>query len=281
MIVIETKISYNILRGEGMDAKIKSRLDSIALNIFPESGRWGAGEYNRPENSLIGHLRDEEWLSRRLQEDLKDIPLDTIKEYVHTSSEFSDAREAYEQRIVKWQIEWMMNDGENWLVPDGYGEEFIKFHEDYDKGFRLGVVKTLSAIGMHIDAIEKGIEVNADLWRIQVMRGTFFNRYNPIIGFMSAYTDIEEPREEHISAWIKMRLYQYYQEHRDSVDKYGVRTPDMELSDEEAEWLDLYLNKLHEERMAYINEIKSQPRTQSKSLINRLIQEDQEKKDNN
>lgn len=261
-----------------MDISVRARLDEVAEKIFPESGEWKSSEYNRPENSLIGHLRDEEWLSKYLSsQGLEDIPLETIKEYVHTSEELRIWRDAYEQRIVKWQIEWMMNDGENWLVPDGYGEEFIRFHPDCDKGFREGVVKTLSAIGMDLEAIEKGIEVNADLWRMKEMISAFHNRYNPIIGFLSKYSDIERASDEHMSAWIKMRLYEYYHDHRDSVDKYGTITPDMELNEQDAEWLDLYLSGLHEERMAYIEKVKSEPGNRPKSLINRLIEEEMNK----
>lgn len=121
---------------------------------------------------------------------------------------------------------------------------------------------------MDTEVIERGIEENADLWRDKEMRSAFMNTYNPILGLSSIYVDMEHPSDEHQNAWLKMRLYQYYQDHKDSVDKYGKITSEMQLSQEEVENLQLYLSKLHDERMAYISNLKEREKHEPQKTLN-------------
>lgn len=83
---------------------------------------------------------------------------DTILEYIVNSSNFNKLRYEYEQKIVGWQIDWMRNGGENWVIDQSLGGELFLFSTKCDYAFRKGVVDTLLAIGMDKDAIEEGIE---------------------------------------------------------------------------------------------------------------------------
>lgn len=259
-IQMNTRIVYNFRIDD-----IEKKLEEATKKMFSRSGRWSVSEFGRPKNSLIGHLRDDKWLASRLQEfELKDIFLGTILNYVKTSPVFKAERDIYEQKIVRWQITYMINDGAGWLVPKEFNGDLIGFDKNCDIGFRKGILDTLEAIGMNRDAIEKGIEENVDLWRENLMLTAFRNTYEPTIGFINLkFKEPPPASEEHRKAWMKFRLYQYYQEHKASIDKYGVVTPEMEMKEEEVQNLKEYLAKMHEERMAYLEELKNKP-TQSK-----------------
>ena len=242
---------------------IIKELEKASADFFPESGGWKSSCYDKKEDSWLCHLRDNIWLAKRLQKDksLEHIELYNILEFVQTSSFFASQRHDYEQRVVKWQIEWMMNDGENWLVPEGFSDDFIQFHEDVDIGFRKGIVATLTAVGMDLEAIEEGIEKNRDLWLEKQMNMAFENRYEPVFTLMNH--EMVPADLEHKEAWIKMRKYEYYIEHKNSVDKYGVITAEMQMSNEEAIELGLYLAKKHGQRKQYLEELGETPRIKS------------------
>lgn len=268
----EEEMSKKIDNNSKID-NLEERLVEATKKMFSGDGSWSASEFSRPESSLIGHLRDDMWLASRLQNiELKDIFFGTLLNFVKTSPVFKSERDAYEQRIVKWQINWMIHGGDGWLVSEEFDGDFIVFNENCDIGFRRGILRTLEAIGMNTDAIEQGIEENSDLWRRVEMLGAFNNTYAPILGFTGEKLEEMKPvSEEHKSAWLKMRLYEYYQAHKDSVDKYGVIAPEMKMSEEEAQSLRKYLGQMHEERIAYLNELKNKPNSSavSRTLVNR------------
>ncbi len=263
------KIDNNSIAGD-----LEEKLEEATKMMFSGDGSWSATEFSRPKYSLIGHLRDDIWLASRLQEfGLRDIFFGTLLNYVKSSPIFKAERDSYEKRVIKWQISWMISGGDGWLVSEEFGEDFIRFNENCDIGFRRGIIRTLEAIGMNIDAIEQGIEENAYLWRNQEMSSAFRNTYEPILGFVSEkFEDMKPVSEEHKNTWMKLRLYEYYQAHKASVDKYGVVTPEMEMSEEEVQSLREYLAKKHEERMVYLEELKTRPKPSgiSRVLINTM-----------
>ncbi len=257
---------------------LDERLRKATLSIFPKSGCWSSSEFRKDDNSLIQHLSDDKWLAMRLQRtpELQDVFFGSIYNYVKTSTFFKEQRHNYEQVIVKWQIGWMMSGGDGWLVSEEFSGDLINFDENRDIGFRLGIYRTLRAINMDSETIEEGIEVNSDDWRESVMRSAFRNTYEPIWPFAGEKLARMKPAgEEHMSAWLKIRLYEYYQAHKDSVDKYGKVTPEMQMSDEEVEELREYLAKMHEERMSYLEELKNSKSTgtpeESPKILNKTI----------
>lgn len=244
-----------------VDSRVKllstqERIEEAAKHLFPKNGSWSASEFRKSDSSLIHHLRDEKWLATRLQSmALENVPFLEILDYVTTSPEFTKMRYAYELSIVKWQIEWMRSGGEGWLVPEGYGEDFVMMDENYDIAFRKGIVSTLTAINLNSNVIEDGIERNTDLWLLDLMKRAYHNTYRyPAFSCIDPSDIPEDP--EHEEKWLRLRLYEYYQEHKDSVDKYGHPTEEMLITPEEAEELKLYLVIKHEEKMADIERAK-------------------------
>ena len=239
---------------------LEERLHKATVAFFPKDGSWSSAEFRKDDRSLIQHLRDDKWLATELQrtKELQDVFFGSIYHYVKTSNFFKEERHAYEQRIVKWQIHWMISGGDGWLAPKQYGGDFIGFDENYDIGFRLGIYNTLRAIKIDSEAIEEGIEKNAAMWRESAMYSAFGNRYAPILSFVGEKLAKMEPvREEFKNAWLRMRMYEYYQAHKDSVEKYGEITPEMQMNEEEVESLRQYLAQMHKERMAYLEELKN------------------------
>lgn len=147
-----------------IQTEINDFLDSKVKDFFPEEGFWGSNCFKREqivsENNLPCHLRNIDWLTSLIikKYSLYSLEKETIKEYVRDSIYFNQLRSEYEQRIVKWQINFMLNNGENWIVDHKYGGELYLFNKQCDYAFRKGIVDTLSAIGINIDAIEEGIE---------------------------------------------------------------------------------------------------------------------------
>lgn len=240
--------------------KVDTLLEKATLDFFPKSGRWGFDAFAKSEDSLLCHLRDEKWLAVKLQKELNyEIDINEVLDYVKTSRFFYQARHDYEQRVIKWQINWMLNGGEGWLAPEEYGGDLIFFHPDCDIGFRKGIVNTLRAIGMNKDAIEEGIEKNSGLWRKTFMKIAFSNRFEPVqYSFLEQNdADLKPANSEHKRIWLLVREYEYYKNHKDSIEKYGKITDAMRLSSSQIANYYTYLKEANAERLEYIENINS------------------------
>ena len=256
-------------------------LEKVTKEFFPKSGIWYSSCFERPTDYKIEylpcHLRDDEWLAHtmKISKKLDNIDYKKILNFIKSSELFKQERHNYEQRIVAWQIKWMVSGGEGWIVREEYGDDFILWHDDCDIGFRIAIVDTLTEIGMNEEAIEEGIEKNANLWRDAYMKRAFNNRYNSTFDYLSY--DMEEPDKEHQENWIKWRKFEYYNRHKKSVELYSpkdystdnVYSPniiDLKLSEEEAQRIYNYLVIKNEERTQYIEKCKSDP-SKKKNLI--------------
>lgn len=264
---------------------INTELEKATLNFFPKEGGWSSNCFKRPSDLIMKnlpcHLRDEIWLAKMLKrnQNLFYISFDKILNFVKNSSFFEQKRHEYELEIVKWQIKYIENRGEGWIVDDEYGGDFVYMSSVCDLGVRKGVVDTLSKIGMSKDVIEEGLEKNSDLWRNYFMEKAFLNQYEPIFlnfGRYSTYQNynkkIELPKSdpEHQANWLKMRKYEYYKRHKESVDKYGTLEPEMIMTDEEVEKLKIYLEQKHTERMECIQKYRD-ARFQTSSNKQKII----------
>ena len=242
-----------------IDDKTMSKLDRYSNTFFPESGRWSSSCFRKDYDSFPCHLRDDEWLAKRLIFDNKicDISYNIVLKYVKTSDLFKRKRHDYEQKIVKWQIEFMLHGGEGWICDEEYGGDLTMILDKCDLGFRKGVIDTLTKIGLSIDAIEEGLEKNADIWRDILIERAFDAKFNP--AFFSIYGEnpndlsIVDPKFKEY--WIRLRKYEYFQEHRNSVIKYGNITDDMLIKD--ISNIKKYVDKKSKERLEEIENIKN------------------------
>lgn len=247
-----------------MQSELTEFLDAKVSTFFPDDGRWKSSCFKREstvsEIYLPCHLRDTEWLSLLMIQKYKlsSQTKEAVKMYINSSTYFNILRNDYEQKIVKWQIHYMLNNGENWITDARYGGDFYCLSPMCDYAFRKGIVDTLVAIGMDIDAIEEGIEKNANIWRDIHMCIAFDNQYNPRM-FRNPLNKenhalLKEADGEFKEKWLQYRRYQYYQNHKVSVDKYGIVTNDMQMTEQEAKSLALYLKQKSDERLQEIQE---------------------------
>lgn len=250
-----------------MKMEIEEFLDKTLENFFPKDGHWYSNCFNKSdfvaEENLPCHLRNDKWLADLILKkyNLYYLGKGTILEYIINSNNFNKLRHEYEQEIVSWQIDWMCNGGDNLIIDEKLGGDLYLFSTKCDYAFRKGVVDTLLALEMNIDAIEEGIEKNANKWRENHMRIAFRNLYcvsSPYSLLPSGNEEklLEEPSQEHYEKWLKLRLYEYYIEHKDSVDKYGEVLPEMKMTEAEVIELKKWLEVAHEKRMKQIAEFK-------------------------
>lgn len=256
-------------------------LETATLNFFPEDGRWSSScfECSNDLNKkyLPCHLRDNFWLALMLRKEQKLYAINFIKIYsfVLNSPLFQEKRYEYEQEIVKFQISWILHGGEGWIVTEEYGGNIALQTSVCDLAFRKGVVDTLLAIGMNKDAIEEGIEKNAYMWRDMLMNKAFELEYEPLlVTFKGEHRNYEESlidnqieyEKEKIKLepvdlefkkkWLTMRKYEYYQNHKNSVDMYWNVEPDMQLTHEEVTAIKIYLAQKDKERKEQIERYK-------------------------
>lgn len=83
------------------------------------------------------------------------------------------------------------------------------------------------------------------------MERGFQHTYQPVIYL---HGSPEPYDEDHKKNWIADREYQYYQEHKDSVDAFGTMTEAMKMSQEEHEKLVEVLQDQNEERKKVVDE---------------------------
>lgn len=218
-------------------------LETEIETFFPITGRWGSNCFRKSNELRFGnlpcHLRDNSWMSSLLHKVLLEnkgvyIPQQTIKIFMDKSDKFNELRHNYELEIVRWQIDWMRNDGEGWLIPKGYDDFSIMVSPDAVEIFRGGVVRTLTAIGMDLEVVEEGIEKNADMFRERYIRAGFRNEFEPVLYHHGSPVPADE---EHKQNWLKAKRYEYYCKHKQSVDKYGEPHPDMLITSEEIKYL--------------------------------------------
>ena len=264
----QTRSRENIFSEDEIELMLKKE----SRNFFPETGRWHSGLYGNtkgvvPENAP-SHLNDTEWLVELVKQHLREekgieIPYSKIYDYVQTSPEFKNAKHDYAMDVVKWQIDWMNGGGGGWLLPDGYND-FAMFGPNADIAFRGGVVKTLTAIGLDKELVEEGLETFADDWLERNMTRAFNNEFNPVRRYSIARADkgdikgekLPPASEKHLQEWLMLRKWEYYQEHKASVDKYGSKTMSMCLDKDDAMDLARSVERQNAERRNVIDNAK-------------------------
>ena len=183
-----------------------------------------------------------------------------VLKFINSSELFKQKVHEYEQTIVKWQINFIINGGEGWICDEKLGGDLSLILPYCDIAFRKGVVDTLVAMGMNKEAIEEGLEKNANMWRNIFIDRAFSVQYEPIVFNFAGGEDFKPlpcADFDHKQAWIKMRKFEYYCKHKKSVDLYGVVEPEMLLSREEFIKLKSYLDVENAKRIEFIEQHKN------------------------
>lgn len=95
------------------------------------------------------------------------------------------------------------------------------------------------------------------------MRKAFRNMYDPIFCYVSFSILADSTNKnddktlppvdsEFRKKWLEMWEYEYYQNHKEAIDKYGTVFPSIRLSSDEIEDLKAFLEMKHNERKKQI-----------------------------
>lgn len=251
---------------------VNKMLEIAVQDFFPKTGEWTSNCFQRPRElhmcNLESNLRNDKWLAQMIKKqcNLDNVNYYDILDFVKKSPIFQELRRNYELEVVRWQIEWIKNGGENWICDEELGGDFTMLSPVCDLGIRKGVVDTLLAIGMDEEVIEEGLEKYADIWRDRFISSAFFNKYNCFTFLADPNVPIPEIDKEHESAWIRYRKYEYYRAHKKSVDKYGIPDEDMLMSQDEAIRLKNYLDVKDKERKEQIRKYKMEAYGRGRSM---------------
>lgn len=253
---------------------LKEIIDTEIERFFPETGAWTGRAYERGYDIAFYyfpcHLRDNNWLSEYLKKRIAynqkvNVDVNDIFNYIQNDNKFNKKRHEYELRLVRWQICHMLRGGDGWVMPKGCSEVDLLISPKVDKIFREGIYLTLTSIGMDSEVVEEGIEKYADLWREGNMRAAFHHVYNPTKYKISDeqiefVPNIEETHEQN---WLKLRLYNYYQDHKEMVNKYGVVTPEMQMTEEEADKLSKIVDRQNKARLKALEQKENKQTNQT------------------
>ena len=186
------------------------------------------------------------------------IPFNVIEKYIAESPKFEHYRSKYEQDVIKSCIEVThdiekTNNGVNNFAYDDY--------------FRSRVIYNCLRLGIERTPVEKCLESNAHLWRKKVMYITFGNQMK--INHPNYLN--QEKREllhkfnseewegfvnkemKYMHLWICKREYDYYQRHKNSINKVGTATRCMKLNKLDAYALEYQLQEEKEKYVAALN----------------------------
>lgn len=221
------------------------------------------------------HIHDDKWLANYISALLKEskqqklISIEQILDFVETDKEFNLARQAYEVDLTRAQIKYMMeankpNELLKYNVYDPQKNKYIRksfycpglsrFHKDPDKLFRQSVIAAMKNLKLDSLSIEIGLEKHASLWRKDLMKDAFYNHYaksaqeEKFIRLEGWYLEAEKQNFQ--EKWLKLREYEYGQEHQAIIQQLGCATPNMKLSQKELQNLRQEVNEIDQEFQA-------------------------------
>lgn len=257
--------------------RVNKLLDDCLYGLFPNQEYINANLKNLTpvqknvkyykKNFLPFHTRDTFWLANYLEQVFNQtqalkkfssqrahvgVTLSYIKKYVEESPKFDAVRNYYEQNLVRAYINMTLD----YQADDFFSKGIVKTDErnalNYDQLFRNRVVNAMTFLGVERGSIEIGLEANADLWRDKVKRQTFFNNYsmdnmNAVVspdGILAKnapnrWKKLTNMGSKLYQRWSDLNDYQYYQQHHAVIDKLGTATPNMLITTEKANKLEL------------------------------------------
>ena len=240
---------------------------------------------NTTDDYLPYHTRDNKWLARDLNDLVKfmqkmerneakteakkqgldlstlapaeqpKIRFSHVKKFVETDVLFDQERNAYEEDLVRAQIDFMLNDNQpngllmhsaynpannNFFVVKDFNPESIHKALNADKVFRDSVVKAMNNLGIAPHSIQAGIEKH-DVWRDKMMTEAYYNHYplpsenQNLVNEEGVDEVVNVMREGFKETWLRHRKGQYFTEHQDILNE--LRLTDMKVTDQEMQTL--------------------------------------------
>lgn len=260
----------------------------VTNEFFPDTGHWFSSCFKKPKDLSIEylpcHLDNDKWLAKMIMNycSIPNAEYKKVLDYVKTSDLFYKKKKEYALKIINWQIDFIRSGREGYVLKKEHGTDFWQLTENCYKTFRWAVIDTLEAIGMNRSIIEEGLEKYSDDWRNGLIEHAFINKYNSIgYNFLASLDgeNLPEVNEEFKKAWIAVRKYEYYMEHRESVELYGKIEPEMQMSSKEYNDLKAFVSNEVDKRISEIKQTNSIYNDDNKQ--NTLTVEEQEETNKN
>ena len=224
------------------------RLDRIIKKMLPEISfelLFEPRDRKEPINkNVVLNLENKEWFVNYLSSIFTNISKDKIEHYINTSTGFEKMIHDYQMEIARWVINY----------SNVYAKGFLKIDNrlkmsvvETDYAFRKSLSDSFKYLGFSYDRREEAIESLSKYWRSPRMRAFFYSAYAGDIALVARET-YKKHDLNFRDNWLRLKEYDYYQKHKESVDKYSEPTPAMLMDKEEAEELKNMIIELSEER---------------------------------
>ena len=276
-------------------------LDEKIEHFFPKSGEWAADCFQRSKALSYGnlpcHLDNNTWLSKLFYKEFEldslakqisknggvsvGLTPEVVERYMDRSARFAELKHDYQLKIVKWQINWIMNGGKNWLLPKNFKNVPLRpdlisrtriiettpvadipvLQPTQDDGLEL-TVQDFEAVAKvnapDVDEMVYGgvmktlLSIDFDLRVILEGLEKFaadWRQKSMLLGYQGV-EGVKNVDKNHQALWLADREYGYYQRHQGEVDLFGTPTPAMKMSPAEHEHLVQVLQQRDKAQMA-------------------------------
>lgn len=238
---------------------LKQEMFNIMINKdVTWNKNWIKNKNKNNLNYLPAHLNntqeDIDWIKNLLHEEMlydKDIYVspEKIENFLRTNKTYGTYKYLYQLKVVRSLIEYMMAGGRGYKkAPQEYSNYIA--NSDYVKYFRQSLIATLKELGFDDNIIENGIEKYSDLWLEPTLIKTFKQKYEPLNenGVPMICAD-----KKHMDNWLALEKHNYYEEHKNSVNKYGnPKKLNLKISPEKLQALKERVEKQNDERLEFI-----------------------------
>lgn len=179
----------------------------------------------------IINIKNEDYLKELISKEHKNLSNEQIEDFINNNKELHNLLNEYEQEIILNYILYL----KKYINEEKY--EFLELEEI----FRQSVINNLTAIGIKRIPIEKCLEENIDIWFDECINKSFSELFK--------YDNEDEKYYYHKLYYTKIKKYSYYQKHKDIITTYGVLTPEMLMTENEAQQLQMKLLEFNQKKL--------------------------------
>lgn len=179
----------------------------------------------------IINIKNEDYLKELISKEHKNLSNEQIEDFINNNKELQNLLNEYEQEIILNYILYL----KKYINEEKY--EFLELEEI----FRQSVINNLTAIGIKRIPIEKCLEENIDIWFDECINKSFSELFK--------YDNEDEKYYYHKLYYTKIKKYSYYQKHKDIINAYGTITPEMLMTESEAQELQLKLSEYNQKKL--------------------------------
>ncbi|MBR4419138.1 MAG: hypothetical protein IKT33_03985 [Clostridia bacterium] len=156
------------------------------------------------------------------EEKKEKLPLHAVEKYVKFTTKYKALRDEFEQNIVRSYISnWVTYIREDDFYCKGERKKAMVQSENFDHLFRYNVVSAMQFLNIPDENIQAGLERYNNYWRETAMLLSFKNHFKKIFGKEYDFENQDFDLKNYEYKWMIVRNSEYYDQHKDAVNKYG------------------------------------------------------------